>query len=137
MHRTSDALIEVHNRAGAPLRVVNTGRKGRAVVSERRIEAGALIERAPVLIVPETDRAAVDPSNIGNYIFRGEAGTPAEALYARRGRAAVVLGFASLLNHSAEPNCDFIRYIDALALDLVALRTIGAGEELAIDYGLK
>ena len=48
----------------------------------------------------------------------------------------VVLGFASLVNHADAPNCDFVRYIDALALDLVALRTIEAGEELTIDYGL-
>jgi SET domain-containing protein len=47
-----------------------------------------------------------------------------------------VLGFTSLVNHSDSPNCDFIRYIEALALDLIAIRHIPAGEELTIDYGL-
>jgi SET domain-containing protein len=60
----------------------------------------------------------------------------AEDLYKRQGRTAVVLGFTSLLNHSDTPNCDFVRYIDALALDLVALRDISPGDELTIDYGL-
>ncbi len=60
----------------------------------------------------------------------------AEDLYTQKGRAAVVLGFTSLINHSNSPNCDFVRYIDALALDLVAVRDIRAGEELMIDYGL-
>ena len=48
----------------------------------------------------------------------------------------MVLGYTSLVNHSPEPNCDIVRYIDALALDLVAVRPIAAGEELTIDYGL-
>jgi uncharacterized protein len=65
-----------------------------------------------------------------------EHDTGAEDLYTQKGRAAVVLGFTSLINHSNSPNCDFVRYIDALALDLVAVRDIRAGEELTIDYGL-
>jgi SET domain-containing protein len=112
------------------------GSKGRGVVAERDIAAGELVERAPVLIVPEGDRAAVDPTNVGNHIFMWEHDTVAEDLYTQKGRAAVVLGFTSLVNHSDSPNCDFIRYIEALALDLIAIRHIPAGEELTIDYGL-
>ena len=112
------------------------GGKGRGVVAERDIVAGELVERAPVLIVPEADRTGVDRTNLGNYIFMWEHDTVAEDLYAQKGRAAVVLGFASLLNHASDPNCDFVRYIDALALDLVAVRDIRVGEELTIDYGL-
>jgi SET domain-containing protein len=55
-------------------------------------------------------------------------------LYKQKGRVAVVLGFASLVNHSADPNCTFVRYIEARALDVIALRDIEAGEELTFDY---
>jgi SET domain-containing protein len=136
MHRTSRDAVVVHSRERVPLRVVSRGTRGRGVVAERAIAAGELIERAPVLIIPEADRAAVDPTNVGNYIFMWEHDTVAQDLYSRKGRAAVVLGFTSLINHSDAPNCDFIRHIDALALDLVALRDIAPGEELTIDYGL-
>ncbi len=129
-------MVEVHSAQRVPLRVAAVAGRGRGVVAERRIEAGELVERSPVLIIPEADRAAVDPTNVGNYIFMWEHGTTAEDLCTGKGRAAVVLGFASLVNHADAPNCDFVRYIDALALDLVALRTIEAGEELTIDYGL-
>jgi SET domain-containing protein len=48
----------------------------------------------------------------------------------------VVLGYASLVNHSTTPNCDTVRHIEALAHDLIALRPIASGEELTIDYGM-
>ena len=136
MHRTSRASVLVRSADRVPLRVALMGAKGRGVVAERDIAAGELVERAPVLIVPEADRGTVDPTSIGNHIFMWEHDTVAEDLYSKRGRAAVVLGFTSLVNHSTSPNCDFIRYIDALALDLFAIRDIAAGDELTFDYGL-
>ena len=135
MHRTSRDAVTVHGNR-VPLRVVQAGRRGRGVVAEREISQGQLIERAPVLIIPEAARAAVDQTNVGNYIFMWEHDTVGQDLYSQKGRAAVVLGYTSLVNHSPEPNCDTVRYIDAFALDLVALRPIAAGEELTIDYGL-
>lgn len=136
MHETSRASVPVRSVDRVPLRVVSVGGKGRGVIAERDIAAGELIERAPVLIVPEDQRTAVDPTNVGNHIFMWEHDTVAQDLYAKTGRAAIVLGFTSLVNHSDNPNCDFIRYIDALALDLVATRHIATGEELTFDYGL-
>ena len=106
------------------------------MVAERDLSAGELIERAPVVIVPEGDRVAVDSTNVGNYIFMWEHDRTGEDLYTGSGRAAVVLGYASLVNHSATPNCDTVRHIEALAHDLIALRPIASGEELTIDYGM-
>jgi SET domain-containing protein len=50
------------------------------------------------------------------------------------GRAAIALGLTSLLNHSYEPNAEFVRHIDALELEIRALRHIRTGEEITIDY---
>jgi uncharacterized protein len=128
--------LAVRSCQRVPLRVVDLGRRGRGVVAERRIAAGELVERAPVVIIPHAERAAVDPTNVGNYIFLWEPGTTGQDLYRQEGRAAIVLGFASLVNHSAEPNCAFTRHFEALALDLHAIRTIEAGEEITFDYGM-
>jgi SET domain-containing protein len=136
VHGTSREHPLVTTGCRVPLRVVDLGRRGRGVVAERDIEAGALIERAPVLVAPERDRAALDGTAIGNHIFMWEHGTTGEDVYSQRGRAAVVLGLASLINHAAAPNCDFIRYIEAEILDVFALRPIAAGEELTFDYGM-
>ena len=136
MHATSSELIPISSGIGVPLRVISTCNKGRGVVADREIACGELIERAPVLIIPEAERGVVDATNAGNYIFMWEHNTVAADLYTGKGRAAVILGHASLVNHSDTPNCDFVRFIEALTLDLFALRTIRTGEELTIDYGL-
>ncbi|NJO31945.1 MAG: SET domain-containing protein [Rhodospirillales bacterium] len=44
------------------------------------------------------------------------------------------MGLTSLLNHSYSPNAQFIRHIDELTIDVVALRNISVGEEITIDY---
>jgi len=133
---TSAAAVSIDSTQRAPLRVADLGKRGRGVVAARDLAAGELVERAPVILVPEADRRAVDASALGNYIFMWEHGGPDEDVYRPHGRAAIVLGFASLVNHSDRPNCRFLRHIEALALDLIALRDIAAGEELTFDYGM-
>ena len=136
MHQSSPLIVPVRSTPCAPLRVIFVEGRGRGVVAERDLSAGELIERAPVLIIPECDRGTIDETNVGNYIFMWEHDHTGEDLYTGSGRAAVVLGYASLVNHSTIPNCDTVRYIEALAHDLIALRPIALGEELTIDYGM-
>jgi hypothetical protein len=126
--------LRVDGSRRAPLRIAQMGRRGRGVVADRRIDPGELVERSPVLVIPHADRAAIDRTVVFTYVFMWEHGTVEEDLYKHQGRAAIALGFTSLLNHSYAPNCAFVRHIDDLAIDLVALRAIEAGEELTIDY---
>jgi hypothetical protein len=88
MHRTSRDAATGHSRDRVPLRVVPVGARGRGIVAEREIAPGELIERAPVLIIPEPDRAVVDATSVGNYIFMWEHDTVAQDLYSQKGRAA-------------------------------------------------
>ncbi len=134
MDGTRKEPLPVHASQRAPLRIASMGRRGRGVVADGCIGQGQLIERSPVLVIPHAYRAAVDRTVVLTYVFMWEHGTVEEDLYRHEGRAAVALGFISLLNHSYAPNCTFIRHIDALLIDLVALRDIAAGEELTIDY---
>lgn len=136
MTDTSSQLVAIDSSLRVPLRIAEHGARGRGVVSEGPIRAGALIERSPVIVVPPEDRRAVDASAVGNYIFMWEHGSTGEDIYRQEGRVAVVLGYTSLVNHSDKPNCRFVRYIEAQALDLIALRDIAGGEELTFDYGM-
>jgi SET domain-containing protein len=126
--------LTVRSSQRLPLRVLQMGQRGRGVVAEADIPAGTLIERSPVLVIPPGDRAAADPTIVFTYVFMWEHDTTEEDLYRHEGRAGIALGYTSLLNHSYTPNCDFVRHIDELAIDLIAHRDIAAGEELTIDY---
>lgn len=110
------------------------GERGRGVVALEPLPQGSLIERSPVLIIPDTDRRSCDDTIIFTYVFMWEKNTREEDLYRHEGRAAIALGYTSLLSHSPNPNCTFVRHIDELYIDVLAARNIAAGEELTIDY---
>ena len=71
---------------------------------------------------------------IFTYVFMWEHNTTEQDLYHHQGRSAIALGYTSLLSHSYVPNCNFVRHIDGLLIDVIAKRAIMAGEELTIDY---
>ncbi len=97
--------------------------KGRGVVATDWIAPGETVECSPILIcpagaIPETGHPLSD------YVFGyGED-------------LAVGLGYASLYNHSRNPNCRW-EFDDVLpVIRIIALREIVAGDELTIDYGI-
>jgi SET domain-containing protein len=118
----------------AQLAVIDFGIRGRGIVALEDIEPARLVERSPVLIIPSEQRPAVDKTVIFTYVFMWEHHTVEEDLYKHRGRSAIALGYTSLLSHSYEPNCIFVRHIDELLIDVFAKRKIRTGEELTIDY---
>ena len=118
----------------APLAIRDFGIRGRGIVALEDIEPGRLVERSPVLIIPSDQRPDVDKTIIFTYVFMWEEHTVEQDLYKHSGRSAIALGYTSLLSHSYEPNCIFVRHIDELLIDVFATRTIRAGEELTIDY---
>jgi uncharacterized protein len=131
---TNSLGLALPTTARSPLAIANFGHRGRGIVALADISPGQLIERSPVLIIPSHERAAVDNTVIFTYVFMWEHNTTEQNLYDHRGRSAIALGYTSLLSHSPEPNCNFVRHIDALLIDVFAKRTIRAGEELTIDY---
>lgn len=98
--------------------------RGRGVFARRRIRAGEVIERVPVLVVPTSDMMSEDSTwtNLGSYCFVWN-----------RTSVALALGYGSLYNHSYKPNA---RYDDQGQRTKVftALRDIEAGEEITVNY---
>ena len=118
----------------APLAIKDFGKRGRGIVALEDIEPGRLVERSPILIIPSDQRLDVDKTVIFTYVFMWEENTVEQDLYKHIGRSAIALGYTSLLSHSFEPNCIFVRHIDELLIDVFASRVIRTGEELTIDY---
>ena len=102
--------------------------RGRGLFARAPIAAGALIETAPVIVVPASERALLDQTILHDYYFCWGDGPD------RASRGAVALGLVALCNHSRRPRACVRRNEARQTLDLVALTPIAAGEEITIDY---
>jgi len=102
--------------------------KGRGVFACTAIAAGALIEAAPVIIVPAAQCPLLDRTILHDYYFHWDGDPDGE------GSGAVALGLVALCNHSRRPRARVRRNFAQTTLDLVALVPIAAGDEITIDY---
>lgn len=98
--------------------------RGRGVHARGTYVPGELIERAPVIVLDSSAMACIDTTRLYDYYFE----------WSDRGEIAIALGYLSLVNHSYKPNARYVKNEAALAIDLVAYRAIGAGEEITINY---
>lgn len=115
MALTHSGLIEVKRAAG----------KGRGVFARGTIREGEVIERVPVLVLPDGDG-----DEIAGTAWEGIAGY---CFVWGKGTVALALGYGSLYNHSYGPNA---RYDDIGRMTKVftALRDIAPGEEITVNY---
>lgn len=107
------------------LYIAPTAAMGRGVFTDEHIEAGTIIEIAPVIIMNLADRAKLDETLLHDYIFEwGENQT----------QCCMALGYVPLYNHSYTSNCDYEMDFDAATITITTMRAISAGEELFINY---
>jgi SET domain-containing protein len=95
---------------------------GRGMFATRRLERGTVLERGPVLPFPDED--AVNSVLVERYAFDFDGS-----------ERCLVLGAASLCNHSEEPNAEVDIDDETGTYRLLSLRRIRQGEEILIDYG--
>jgi len=107
------------------IRVGQSAGKGRGIFATRKISCGAMIEEAPVVVVPREQVAHLDATALCEYYFLWSADEK---------DAAVLLGRCSLCNHSYEPNARFVLYPERWTIGFIALRDIAAGEEITVNY---
>ena len=108
------------------LRLTDIDGKGRGVIAIEPINAGALLEIAPV--IPLTTESSPMPDQIlYAYPFLWDDPPFIEA---------IALGLISMINHSDEPNAQFETDIPHKIVRVTALRDIAAGEEVTFDYGI-
>jgi SET domain-containing protein len=105
--------------------------KGRGIFARAPIAAGAVIEMAPVIVVPAGECPLIDKTILHDYYFHWDGDPDGE------GRGAVALGLVALCNHSRRPRARVRRNFVQGTLDLVALVSIAAGEEVTIDYNCR
>jgi SET domain-containing protein len=96
--------------------------KGRGVFARQPIPAGALIERAPVLVVQAGQWEGMESTILFDYFFAWQE------------HSALALGYGSLYNHSYTPNAHYMKLFNEEVIEITALRDIAMGEEILINY---
>jgi len=107
------------------LYIDNTKGKGRGVFTNETIDAGDVIEIAPVIVMNAQDRLHLDATKLHDYIFEwGED----------RKQCAMALGWIPVYNHSSNANCEYFMDFEEDAMFLKTVRQVQKGEELTINY---
>jgi uncharacterized protein len=115
-----ELMMRLHN-----LYIDNSEGKGRGVFTHEAIDAGDIIEIAPVIVMSAQDRTHLDATLLHDYIF--EWGND-------RKQCAMALGWIPIYNHSRNANCEYFMDFEEEAMFLKTVRRVTAGEELTINY---
>lgn len=97
---------------------------GRGVFAAEAMQAGEVVETAPVMVIPAEEIEALEGTPLRDHWYG----------WGEDGEAAVGLGHASFYNHDPDPTCEYDAHelIDALVIRL--RRDVAANQELTIDY---
>ena len=103
--------------------VRDTEIKGRGVFAQRDFELGEIIDIANVIVIPKQQVKLINHTVLCNYYFgwHGESG-------------AIALGYASLFNHSYQPNALYVKKFDQQVIEIIAYKYIREGQEITINY---
>lgn len=105
--------------------ISNSGSRGRGVFTKNNLKKNALIEVAPVIVMPQKDRVFLDQTLLHDYIFEwGDKGK----------ECCMALGYVPLYNHSYESNCEYEMDFANAIIKIKTVKSIKAGEELYINY---
>lgn len=112
----------------------NAGEKGRGMVALKDIPANTVIERDPVITMPNDILRTTDgkESILESYIFRWGVEDDAKVTP----QCCWPLGNIPIINHTENPNCDIRNDYNNNVMELFTLRAIAQGEEITIDYDL-
>jgi SET domain-containing protein len=112
-------------------RVRTGGRGGRGVFARHLISEGTVLERVPVILIPQNQvfgesEVAIRACRISWYVFGWGKQDGHDYV-------ALPLGYGAIYNHSYEPNATFqINRPDIM--EFVAISYIKEGEEITINY---
>lgn len=120
--RTSNIL---HCMLLSSLYIGSTPQMGRGVFTTHDIEAGMLVEVAPVIVMGKNERKLLDQTLLHDYIFEwGQS----------KDQCAMALGYVPIYNHSYRSNCEYEMDFEREEIRVKAVHFIKAGAELFINY---
>lgn len=108
--------------------IAATENMGRGVFTSENIEAGTIVETAPVIVMSMEERKLLDQTMLHDYIF--EWGGDKQ-------QCCMALGYVPVYNHSYKSNCEYEMHFENGTISIKVVHFIKAGEELFINYNGK
>ena len=105
--------------------VAQTGEMGFGIFTSENIDAGTIIETAPVIVLSKDERKLLDQTLLHDYIF--EWGKDSR-------QCCMALGYVPVYNHSYRSNCEYEMDFENEIIKIKTIRKIEEGEELFINY---
>ena len=99
--------------------------KGKAILTNERIDVNTIVEESPVIVMQKKDRQYLDKTLLHDYIF--EWGI-------KKDKCCIALGYLSIYNHSYKSNCEYFMNFEEATIQIKTVRVIEKGEELTINY---
>ena len=102
-----------------------TKRMGKGVFTSENLKKDTIVEIAPVLVMTREERKLLDQTLLHDYIFEWGHNNK---------QCCMALGYVPLYNHSYKSNCEYEMDFHEQTIQIKAVRSIKAGEELFINY---
>jgi len=97
--------------------------KGKGVFTLKRFSKDEVIEEAPVIIMPNSQKEDIEKTEIRDYYWEWDENS-----------MALAFGYVSMCNHSYSPNAVFKKNLKDSTISLIALRDIEVDEEITTNY---
>jgi hypothetical protein len=107
---------------GAAVQFATGERPG--MLAAEKIDAGEIIDEAPVLVIPRHHARLLALTDVVPYLEDWPLGG---------GEVALPFGHAAMYRSGAEPNARLVKHLESMMLEVAALRTIEAGEEIVVS----
>lgn len=99
--------------------------KGRGVFTKASLQANAIVEISPVIVMSAEERKLLDQTLLHDYIFEWGPNSS---------QCCMALGYIAVYNHSYKSNCEYEMDFEKMTIKIKTVKTIKAGEELLINY---
>jgi uncharacterized protein len=95
----------------------------RGVIADEIIEAGETIEVCPVIVLPSKEAGHIEMTHLDDYVYAWNQESD-----------CLVLGRCGLVNHSYQPNAEYVRDLPDKTMVYIAIKNISPGEEVTVNY---
>ena len=105
-----------------------SSKKGKGLFAKKDIKKNTIIEIAHIVLIHDTDYELIQESSLYNYIFTWDDPKFPEHMN------AIAFSICQFMNHSYEPNVQYLYDYKEQTIEYRTLRNIRKEEELTVNY---